>query len=981
MKILKKVLIGFAALLVILIAAAAILPNLFKDDIKAAIDKELAKSVNADVVFDVNNFSLTIFRNFPNITAEIKELGVFNRAPFEGEYLFVVDEFDVEINIGDVLFGSQLRLKGITLVNPQINVHVLADGRANYDIAIASADTVTSTEPSEFSFGIDHWEVIGGDLQYIDESIPYSLTLKGLQHTGSGDFTQNVFDLRTHTVADTVSTGMGTMQFLENKRAEVDAVISISDNYSTYTFKENTAIINDFALSFNGWFKMNPSDYAMDITFNSPANTFKSLLSLVPGMYTKNFNNIETHGELTFSGLVKGTYSDKQIPAFQVNLGVKDAMFKYPDLPTAVKNINMDLLIDNKDGVVENTLVNLKKLHLDFGSNPVDARMLIENLKDFRMDGNLAAKLNLAELSTMFPMEGVEMKGIYSVNATAKGVYDSLRKIIPAVDASMSLTSGYVKTSQFPLPMQDINMNASIKNTSGKMAETFIAVNNFSMMLDGEKLNATMKLQNLDDYTWDVKADGGIDLGKMTKVFPVEGMTLAGKVRANIVTRGKMSDVTAKRYDRLPTSGTASLRDFSYSAAGAPTLTLKEANASFDPKQIELSKMEGTIGHSDFRVNGRVENYMGYVLGKDIIKGTVTFNSTLLDLNEFMTDSPTATPADTASFGVIPIPENIDFVMKSSVQTVKMMDYTLTNASGDIVLRNGVASLNGLRFGMLGGAFAVSGTYNAKDVKHPKYDLDLKIEKLSIAQAASSFSIVKTYAPIAGLVNGDFSTDFKLNGELTRQMTPNFATVNGAGLIKIAQAALVKSSLVSGLSSLTKLDNTGQVSLKDVLMSASITNGRFSVKPFEVKMGDYATTVSGSTGLDMSIDYSLKMMVPAGQLGSQFQGLVNQYTGSKNPTDKIPVTIGIGGTVKEPKPKLVTTEQTQQVKEAAKAVVTEKVTEATQKLLEGTKPEDVLKGLTTTPAKTDTTKKDSTSKEPVNQLMQLKDLLKKKKKN
>ncbi|MEJ0055151.1 MAG: hypothetical protein WDN75_05520 [Bacteroidota bacterium] len=43
--------------------------------------------MNADVIFDVNNFDVTIFRNFPNVTAEIKELGVFNRAPFEGEHL------------------------------------------------------------------------------------------------------------------------------------------------------------------------------------------------------------------------------------------------------------------------------------------------------------------------------------------------------------------------------------------------------------------------------------------------------------------------------------------------------------------------------------------------------------------------------------------------------------------------------------------------------------------------------------------------------------------------------------------------------------------------------------------------------------------------------------------------------------------------------------------------------------------------------
>lgn len=977
MKIVKKILIGFAVLLVVLIAAAAILPVVFKDDIKAAIDKQLAKSVNADVVFEADNFTLTIFRNFPNITAEIKELGVFNRAPFEGQHLFVVNRLDVEINLADVLFGKQLRLKGITLVAPQINVKVLPDGRANYDIAIPSEDTVkTETEPAEFSFGIDHWEVINGDITYDDQSIPYYLSLKGVNHTGSGDFTQDVFDLRTHTVADTVSTSMGSMQFLTKKRAEIDAVISISEQYTRFTFKENKAQINDFALSFDGWFKMNPSEYAMDITYSSPANSFKSLLSLIPGMYTSNFKDIETNGDLTFAGFVKGTYNEHQMPAFQVNLGVKDAMFKYPDLPTAITNINVDLLVDNPDGVIDNTLINLKKLHLDFGSNPVDARLLIENLKNYRMDANVKARLNLAELSKMFPMEGMEMKGTFAVDGSAKGVYDSIRKIIPATQATMALTSGYVKSSQFPIPMEDINMNASIQNTSGKMAETFIAVNNFSMIMDGEKVTASMKLQNLDDYTWDVKAGGGLDLGKLTKVFPVEGMTIAGKVKANIETKGKMSDLDAKRYDKLPTSGSATLTDFSYTSAGNPPVTLKETVASFDPKKIELTRMEGTVGRSDFKVDGRVESYLGYVLGKETIRGVVNFRSTLLDLNEFMTESAAPTTADTASFGVIPIPDNIDFTLKSSVNTVKMMDYTMSNASGDIILRNGVANLSGLHFGMLGGNFTVNGVYSAKDLKHPKYDLDLKIDKLSIQQAANSFSMIKTYAPIAGLVNGDFSTDFKLNGELTQQMTPNLASLNGGGLVKIAQAALTKSSFVSGLTSLTKLDNSSQVNMKDVLMSASIQNGRFSVKPFDVSIGGYSTTISGSTGLDMSLDYSLKMMVPAGALGSQAQSLLNQYTGSTQPTDKIPVTIGVGGTVKNPSTKLIATEQKKQVEDAAKAAVTQEA----QKVLEGQKPEDVLKSLTGT-TKQDTTKKDSTKTDPVNQLMQLKDLLKKKKKN
>jgi uncharacterized protein involved in outer membrane biogenesis len=953
MKIVKRILIGFGIFLVLLVAAAVIIPIVFKDDIKAAIDKEIAKSVNADVVFDVNNFSLTLFRNFPNMTVEVKELGVFNRAPFEGVPLFVIQELGVEVNLKELIFGDQLRIKGITLVKPQININVLADGRANYDITYPSTDTVaTTSEPSNFSFGIDHWEIADGNVVYDDKSLPYFLEVKHLNHTGSGDFTQDIFDLKTRTVADTITTAYGDMELLTDKRVEIDMVISISEDYSKYTFKENSAKVNDFAMSFDGWFKMNEKDFGMDINFKSPENTFKSLLSLVPGMYSKDFGGIETKGDLSFNGFVKGTYSDSQMPAFNVGLLVKDAMFKYPDLPTAVNNINMDLLVDNKDGNVDHTVVDLKKLHLDFGSSPVDAKLLIENLKDYRMAGSVKAKLNLAELNKMFPMEGLEMKGTYSVDASAKGVYDSIRKIIPAINASMSLTDGYIKSAEFPLPLQDLKFQSTVKNTSGKMAETFITVNDFSMLMDGEKFTANLTFENLDDYTWNIKANGGVDIEKMTKIFPLDGMNLAGKVKGDFQTMGKMSDVTAERYDRLPTSGTVSLKEFKLTMKDLPyAVTVSNADAIFDPKKIKLKNTNGTIGKSDFTVEGAINNYIGYAFGKnEVIKGNVDFGSNLLDLNEFMTETeaPT-TPTDTTAFGVIPIPDNIDFVLRSSIKMVKMMDYTMTNVSGDIIAKDGVANMSNVKFNMLGGAFVVNGSYNAKDLKHPKYDMALKIDGMSIQQAASSFSIVKSYVPIAGLVKGNFSTDFKVNGELGQDLMPKLTTVTGGGLVKIAEAALTQSKLVSGVTSLTKLNDTDQVSLKDVLMSASINDGRFSVKPFDVKFGNYVTTIAGSTGIDGTINYSLKMMVPAGKLGAQFSSFVNQYAGTNNSTTEIPLTIGVGGTYKDPKTTLLAQEQKQQAKEAVKEAVTQKAEEKgkeiIQQAVEGTNPKDIVNNL------------------------------------
>ncbi|WHZ07377.1 MAG: hypothetical protein OJF59_001130 [Cytophagales bacterium] len=979
MRMVKKILIGFSILIGLVVVAAIVLPILFKGKIKEMVDKEIAKNVNADVVFDVNNFSLSFFRHFPNVSVEVKGLGVFNHEPFAGEYLFVVDRFDVEVNLKDVLFGNQLRVKGITLVHPQINVMVLKDGRANYNITYPSADTAKkSAEPSTFSFGIDRWTIEGGSVKYDDATMPFYLSLTGLNHSGSGNFNEKEFDLTTNTTADSVTVKYGGVEYITNKRAFVAMVINISENYTKYTFKENQAKLNDFALGFDGWFKMNEKDYGMDISFKSPENSFKSILSLVPGMYSKDFDKVETKGDLALSGFVKGTYSGQQLPAFNLSAQVKEAMFKYPSLPTPVNNINMDLLIDNKTGVIQNTLVDLKKLHLDLGSNPVDARATIQNLKDYRMEANLKATVNLSEVNKMFPMEGLEVKGMFSANANINGIYDSIKKIIPSIDAAMTLKDGFVKTSKFPLPLQNLQFNSTVKNTSGKMAETTLAVKDFSMVLDGEKLTADLLLQNLADYTWSLKANGGIDLEKMTKIFPLEGMSVAGKVKANIDTKGKYSDVTAKHYDKLPTSGAASLSNFKFTSKTLPyAVTITQAEAVFNPQKIELKNTSGTIGKSDFAVNGSVSNYISYVFGKETISGNLNFNATLLDLNEFMTDSQTTDTKDTSKLSVIPVPKNIDFLLHSNLKTVKMMDYTMTNAVGDVLVKDGVAKMNNVKFSLLGGAFAVSGTYDTRDMQHPKYDFGLNVQDLSIQQAASSFSIIKTYAPIAGLAQGKFGTDFKINGELQQNMMPKMNTVNGAGLVKIAEAAVTQSKLISGITSLTNLKDADQVTLKDVLMSAEIKNGKLEVKPFNIKLGSYVASVSGATSLDGGINYALKMNVPAGKLGSQFQSLI----GGNAANTEIPLNIGMGGTFLNPQFQLVSQEQKQQVKEAVTNVAKEKAQDALQQAVKGTQAQDVVNNILG--AKKDTTKakKDSTKANPLQDALQnkLQNLLKRKK--
>ena len=103
-------------------------------------------------------------------------------------------------------------------------------------------------------------------------------------------------------------------------------------------FKTDDITLNNLKVTADGSFQLvNDSTYNMDIKFKSPSNDFKDILSLIPAVYKNDFDKIKTSGSALFNGFVKGTYSPQQMPAYDVNLEVKDGFFQYPDLPKPVK--------------------------------------------------------------------------------------------------------------------------------------------------------------------------------------------------------------------------------------------------------------------------------------------------------------------------------------------------------------------------------------------------------------------------------------------------------------------------------------------------------------------------------------------------------------------------------------------------------------------------------------------------------------------
>src|SRR5690606_16731138 len=144
---------------------------------------------------------LSLIRNFPNLSVSIDDLSVTGVESFSGDTLAHMEALNLTLDIMSVIKGDQIQIKKIQLNKPSINVLVLEDGTANYDIAIESEDETPVEEESGESvdLSIDQYEINDGKIVYSDASLPMLMVMSGVNHTGKGNFAEEVFTLSTTT--------------------------------------------------------------------------------------------------------------------------------------------------------------------------------------------------------------------------------------------------------------------------------------------------------------------------------------------------------------------------------------------------------------------------------------------------------------------------------------------------------------------------------------------------------------------------------------------------------------------------------------------------------------------------------------------------------------------------------------------------------------------------------------------------------------
>jgi hypothetical protein len=860
----KKVLFGLAIFLFLILGSLIAIPYLFKDEIIAQVKTAANESLTAKLEF--SDVDISIFRNFPKLSVGLENLEITNGpGPFEGVKLVKCERLDVAVDLMSAIFGDKVVINGLFFKKPDIKVYALSNGQANYDItkpddAATAADTGESAPVQLESYGIED-----GKILYDDRGLDMVAELEGLNHTGSGEFTSTLYDLVMKTAVQKLSVNYGGIQYLRNANATWNATLGADMANWKFTFKENDLVVNDLKLLLDGWVQMpeNTEDIRMDLKFGTPANTFKSLLSIIPGAYTQDFKDVQANGTIQFAGFAKGTYNEKTYPAFKLDFKVGNADFKYPSLPLGVSNINVDASIALPTSRLNDLTVNIPKFSLKIGSNPLEGYFNLKTPEtDPTVDMKLNGTLNLGELSKAFPVEGVqELAGIIESNMTIKaamsqidqGRYDQVNMAgtfgmrgityksadMPAVKINTlqtSITPQRVDIQSFDakLGKSDLRANGSIDN--------LLAYFSTNKTMRGT-LNFSSAYFDANEWMEPAPADGSVvpndveDPASEEAVFDRWDFTVDGKI-------GKLI------YDTYDISN--------LSAAG-----------HFTPNKMDISNFGLKLGGtSDLSGNGQILNAWNYLFDNQTVTGVVNLNSSYFDLNQFMTEPETPAKDEPAAEEVIPVPENMDMTLNANFGKIKYTTYELSNLTGQVVVKNSVAKLQDCTADVVGGKIALTGDYNTQNLAKPTFNMDLALQNMGFREAFQTFATVKTLAPVAQLIDGKFNTTMSMSGILGKDMMPDFNTLSAAGFLETLSAIFNNFKPMNAIGEKLNVGYLKQMELKNTKNWFEVKDGKVTVKPFNTQVKDVAMQIGGSHGISSDMEYQILTKVPRKSLGT-----------------------------------------------------------------------------------------------------------------
>ena len=866
----RKILIGVAAVIVVLVVLMLLLPHLidvnqYHDQIQAQLQNRLNRPVKLGAM------SLAVFP----LRVQVQNVTIGEDPRFHSNLPFAdVGEMDLSVKLFPLL-SKTIAIESLTLKHPKIelirdqggiwNFASLGQGPAAPANAVPAPTQAKPSAPAQApaasesdSFALDKLAIDDGQVAVTDS----------LKHQARA-----VYDHIDLTLKDYAPRQPFSIELAAHVPGKGAETFSLSGKGGPL----NQSVV--LSTPFDGTLKLNEVSLAGAQKFLNNA-----ALEGTDAMLSGSTDLTNAGGKMSAKGSLK--INDAVIHNVQVG---------YPI--TAEFNVTQDL---------NNDVIQIGKGDVKLGSTPLTLTGTLNThgattLADVNISASNASIEDAARLAAAFGVAfspNAKITGKLTANIHAQGPTDHLALNGTVNGHNLEVTGkdipSAVKVPAIDLAMtpQDIRSNPFTVTCGATTLAGQMSIAQYTSA--SPTVDATFKTVN-------AKLDELLSIAKAYGVSAVEGMSGSGAVTLDVHATGPI-----KNTDAMTFSGTGAVQNASLKT---PTLTqplnVRNANLQFTQNSVNLTNLNASLGATNASGTLSVANFqtphLTFALAADKINVT--------ELQKLVVaGKPAPAKKAEASWSLVPTaeaapapqPSFLDTATGAGTVTIGSLVYdrtTMTNVHSNVNLNRGVIQLSPLTAQVFGGQ--INGSITA-DVRHEvsNFAINAKLNGADANQLLTAAGNMKDtlYGTLNATVNQTFATP--ASGDVTQ-------TLNGPFSFTLSNGKLTKIDLLNELGKIAKFGggSKGYTSISSMSGTFDVRSGVANTNDLKASLDVGSMAAAGTINLvnealALHLTAVLDKAFSQSVGGTGVGGYLNTALGNKNGELVLPVIVG--GTMSHP---------------------------------------------------------------------------------
>ncbi|SFW86090.1 AsmA family protein [Chitinophaga sancti] len=579
------------------------------------------------------------------------------------------------------------------------------------------------------------------------------------------------------------------------------------------------------------------------------------------------YDKFKLKGHLQAKLKADGRYiPNVSVPAFDFTSTFSNGSLHFEDVSEPIKNIGFVVAAYSRDNSYANVHLDVSRINAEALTNYIKGNIQINNALAPNIDANLVGLLHMEEIKQFYPVDGIDLHGDVRVNVVSKGPWVPAQKLFPVTTASLKMSNGAVKTKYYPHPIEKINVDAVLVDTTGNFNALRFDIKPVAFEFEGQPFHLKAAVDNFNDPHYDISANGSIDLGKIYKVLGKEGYDVNGMIKADLSLHGTQSDAMSGQYAKLDNKGSLTVKDITVKANIFPLpFHINNGVFRFADDKMWFDQFDVHYGKSDLHIDGYLNNLIGYMTQQDQhLQGALDLKSRYLQVDELAAYTGNSDPADAAAGapGVVIIPANVRLTVNAAADRVNYNGIDLHRFHGTLGVENGTLNMSNTGFNIIDAPVVMDAQYTSLSARRAQFDFRISAKEFDIKRAYKEIKLFHDMATSASSASGIVGLEYHINGRLYENMKVSYPSLTGEGVLTLKKIKLKGFKLLNTVSNKTGKEDLKDPGLSEVNIRSSIANNIITIERTKLRIAGMRPRFEGQVSLDGRLNLKGRVGLP-----------------------------------------------------------------------------------------------------------------------